>query len=187
MAMFIMKSIAKKKVVLLLCIGIIAIAASILTVMRNINGPVYCEGCLWSVDYDPKNGDALLIRSKSISDSKSDINKLIIALNGTNENPEIFRTPDDKEPNDPPKVKLLKIEKETVHIEIINSEYLTQRMGTSGAQDYLAVATYTLTECPHINKVNYIFDEGDHASPGIYTRQYFTVYYKIHSGEVPRE
>lgn len=75
-------------------------------------------------------------------------------LNATDADPGSFRTPAEKEPGDPPKVKLMKVENAAAFVQIINAEYLTQRMGSSGAQDYLASVTYTLTENRQIKKVN---------------------------------
>jgi hypothetical protein len=38
---------------------------------------------------------------------------------------------------------------------------------------YLAEATFSLTEFKEIEEVEFIFQEGDHAQPGIYTRERF--------------
>jgi spore germination protein GerM len=67
-------------------------------------------------------------------------------------------------------------------VEIINAEQVTQSMGSSGAQDYLASVTYSLTENRQIKKVNFIFEEGDHAVPGIYTRESFANYKIVNEG-----
>jgi hypothetical protein len=66
-----------------------------------------------------------------------------------------------------------------VNVEVINDEYLTQRMGSTGADEFLAVATFTLTEYDHIKFVNFIFELGDHASPGLYSREYFLKNWKV--------
>jgi hypothetical protein len=70
----------------------------------------------------------------------------------------------------------MKIENDAAFGQIMNAEYLTQRMSSSGAQDYLASGTYTLTENRQINKVNFIYEEGDNAMQGVYTRQTFANY-----------
>ena len=49
-------------------------------------------------------------------------------------------------------------------------------MGTSGAQNYLAATTYSLTEATGVRGVDFIFPEGDHAAPGVYTRESFKDY-----------
>lgn len=73
------------------------------------------------------------------------------------------------------KVRLdfVKISHDTIFVKIKNSEYLTQQMGTSGADEYMISATFTLTELPKIHFVHFDFIGGDHASPGTYSRKYF--------------
>lgn len=61
----------------------------------------------------------------------------------------------------------------TVYLSIADATYLTQQMGSSGAQMYLMEATYAYTELPDIRAVNFRFEEGDHAVPGNYTRASF--------------
>lgn len=102
-------------------------------------------------------------------------------MNKSEKNPESFRTPENMEPNDPPKLKLLGIKGETVNVEVINDEYLTQRMGSSGAETFLAAATYTLTEHANIKYVNFVFGGGDHAEPGVYSRE--NVLYTLRIGK----
>jgi len=53
------------------------------------------------------------------------------------------------------------------------AEHLTQRMGSTGAEHFLATATFTLIEYDSIKFVNFIFEEGDHAKPGLYSRESF--------------
>lgn len=62
---------------------------------------------------------------------------------------------------------------DTLFVKINESTFLTQRMGTTGADAYLSVATYTLTESENVNYVHFDFEEGDHAIPGTYSRQYY--------------
>lgn len=73
------------------------------------------------------------------------------------------------------KVKLdfERISEDTIYVKIKNSEYLTQSMGTTGADEYMIEATFTLTELSKIQFVNYDFETGDHASPGTYSRKYY--------------
>jgi hypothetical protein len=134
----------------------------------------YDKSYTWTVRYS--GGKEVLVRGKNIDSIKNDARELVSALNGTNANSESFRTPQDKEPTEPPKIVFKRIAKGVADIEVINAEYLTQRMGSSGAQAYLAQVTYTLTENPGIQKVNFIFEEGDHAMPGIYVRRDFPNY-----------
>jgi hypothetical protein len=66
-----------------------------------------------------------------------------------------------------------KISGDTIFIKIPNSTYLTQQMGTSGADAYMAALVYNLTEIRGINYVDVKFREGDHAAPGTYARTDF--------------
>ncbi len=70
-------------------------------------------------------------------------------------------------------LRYLKTSEDSVVIYIDRSSYLTQSMGSSGAQEYLAIVTFNLTEIPGINFVNLNFKAGDHASPGTYSRTDF--------------
>lgn len=61
----------------------------------------------------------------------------------------------------------------TLHLEISDPTFLTQQMGSSGAKTYLVEVTYAFTEIPGIDQVNVVFEEGDHAVPGLYNRNSF--------------
>ncbi len=67
----------------------------------------------------------------------------------------------------------VKVLSDTIFVTIKDSEYLTQRMGSAGAMDYMITTTFTLTELKGIHYVNFSFDYGDHASPGTYSRKYY--------------
>lgn len=62
---------------------------------------------------------------------------------------------------------------DTIYVHIPHSEMLTERIGSSGAEMYMASTTWSLTELKGVKYVNYDFEEGDHASPGVYTRNNF--------------
>ena len=66
-----------------------------------------------------------------------------------------------------------KISGDSIFVKINKSNHLTQQMGSSGAEAYLAEVTYNLTELNGINFVDIRFKEGDHAQPGIYSRTDF--------------
>ncbi|WP_257668450.1 hypothetical protein [Parapedobacter tibetensis] len=66
-----------------------------------------------------------------------------------------------------------KVSNDTLYVKIPGAQYLTQQMGSSGAQMYLLEATYAYTELPNIHVINFSFIEGDHARPGAYTRKSF--------------
>jgi hypothetical protein len=74
-----------------------------------------------------------------------------------------------------PQIKLEWIRQEgnKAFVKIADAEYLTQRMGTTGAEEYLAEATFSLTEIKGINAVYFDFVEGDHARPETLTRESF--------------
>ncbi len=70
-------------------------------------------------------------------------------------------------------IDYVKTSHDTIYVHIPHSEMLTERMGSTGAESFLASATYSLTELKDIRYVNFDFVEGDHASPGVYSRDNF--------------
>jgi hypothetical protein len=68
-------------------------------------------------------------------------------------------------------VKILRSSKDTIYISIPNSEELTQQMGTTGAEEFMVSTTFSFTEIKGVNYVTYDFIEGDHATPGTYSRK----------------
>jgi len=70
-------------------------------------------------------------------------------------------------------INYIKTSHDTVYVNISNSQMLTERIGSTGAQMFMAAATFSLTELKGIKYVNYDFREGEHASPGVYDRTYF--------------
>ena len=73
-------------------------------------------------------------------------------------------------PNFNPGIEIININKGTAFVKILNSDLLTQGMGTYGAFSYLAKVTFTLTSIPNIKYINYDFKIGDHAKPGTKSR-----------------
>jgi len=124
-------------------------------------------------------GKDLLVRGRKIDRINSDINKLIYAINQSDQDPEIFRNGETKIALDPPKLKLIEVKGGVVVVEVINADYLTQRMGSAGAAAFLAEATFTLTEFDGIKYVHFDFPEGDHAAPGLYSREDFYPQWEI--------
>ena len=59
---------------------------------------------------------------------------------------------------------------DTVYLEIPESTVLTQQMGTAGAEQFMVSTTYSFTELPDVRYVAFGFEEGDHAVPGVYSR-----------------
>ena len=70
-------------------------------------------------------------------------------------------------------IDLVKISHDTMYVKIPDSKKLTQEIGNTGAEDYMASATYTLTEFKNIKFINFDMKEGDHAGPGIFSREDF--------------
>lgn len=60
---------------------------------------------------------------------------------------------------------------DVMNVIIEDATFLTQQMGTYGAQEYLLHVVYAFTSLPDIKAVNFQFKEGDHAEPRTYTRE----------------
>lgn len=70
-------------------------------------------------------------------------------------------------------INFSKISHDTIFVQIPDSKVLTQQMGSTGAENFMASTTYTLTELKTVKYVNIAMKEGDHASPGTYSREDF--------------
>jgi hypothetical protein len=152
----------------------------VISVLKNKEAVVYNENYTWHAEVDPSGVDTL-VRGSKIDLIKKDVGNLISALNQTEEESESSPPRGDAVNTKFPQIRLKKIEHRTADIEIANDQYLTENMGSDGAQEYLAEVTFTLTENPDIAAVNFIFHAGDHAMPGLYTRESFASY-KIVTG-----
>ena len=73
------------------------------------------------------------------------------------------------------RLEFIKTSHDTIYVHIPNSEMLTERIGSTGAEMFMASSTFSLTELKGIKYVNFDFIEGDHAAPGVYDRSYFKV------------
>ena len=67
----------------------------------------------------------------------------------------------------------IKISHDTIYVKIPDSKVLANQIGDTGAENYLASATYTLTEMKDVHFVHIEMKAGDHAEPGVYTRDDF--------------
>lgn len=65
------------------------------------------------------------------------------------------------------------ISNDTLNVTILQSEKLTQQMGSEGAAQYFATACINLFENTSINYIYFDFKEGDHARPETFNRQQF--------------
>lgn len=70
-------------------------------------------------------------------------------------------------------IDLVKISHDTMYVKIPDSKKLTQGIGNTGAEDYMASATFTLTEFKNIKFISFDMKEGDHAGPGVFSREDF--------------
>lgn len=77
--------------------------------------------------------------------------------------------------NNNPNIKLVynKLSGDTLFLKIPDATFLTQQMGSSGPEIYMAEVVYNCTELPGIKFINIDFKEGDHAQPGTYKRESF--------------
>lgn len=92
------------------------------------------------------------------------VDSLIKGLNELNEN--IF-------------LEKIKISGDTIYTEVKNSEYLTEALGTTGAEMYLADVVLNLTEIPGIKFVNINLKEGSHMQQGTWSRDNFSKYKSV--------
>ena len=112
----------------------------------------------YEVVYDAETNLFSIEENSDTSQTSLNANMLVHALE--NRYPEISLRVGDKR-------------KDTLDVYIDDASYLTQSIGTAGASAYMAEATYAFTALDSINTVNFIFETGDHASPGPYQRKDF--------------
>lgn len=92
-------------------------------------------------------------RDTMVDTTRLDVDSLIKGLNWRYENTGLQK---------------LKMGGDTLYVTLQNSKYLSDEMGTSGAEEYIADVVANLTCIAGIRYVNFIFPEGEHASPGVY-------------------
>jgi len=69
-----------------------------------------------------------------------------------------------------PTIKVENRRDRVVDISVYDDIQLTQGMGSTGAQSYIKVVTYSLASLPDVDCVNFQFAAGDHAQPGVHCR-----------------
>ena len=109
----------------------------------------------WKSNYDTVNNKEFLIKGRLMDSLGKSPNELIEILNKRNVQP---------------KIEYIDIQSDTIKIQIINDEFLTEQMGTTGAYCYLGETVFTLTENDLIRFVKIEMDYGSHAGPGVYSR-----------------
>jgi hypothetical protein len=113
---------------------------------------------IWITDYDSLHHRFVLKKQRTLNVDTLHVENLVAGINAAWDNI---------------KLVFIKISNDTVYVAIPESNYLTQQMGTAGAQSYMSATTYSLTELAGIKFVNYSFEEGDHMAPGVYSREDF--------------
>lgn len=111
----------------------------------------------WTSELDQKNG-LVMKKTSPISKDSLTAENMIQMMN--NLYPEI-------------QLNFIRVSNDSIFVKINKSDYLTEQSGSSGAESYLAEVTYNLTELNGINFVDIRFKQGDHASPGTYSRTDF--------------
>src|SRR5215204_99200 len=115
---------------------------------------------VWKVDNDKKT----IKRNPLITTPYLNTDTLIIGLN------EMF-----------PKIKLEKLKQsnDTLYTQIKDASFLTEQMGSSGAEFYIAQAVLNLTSVKGVKYVGVDFEMGSHASPDVWSRENFKDYKEI--------
>jgi len=110
----------------------------------------------WKVDFDTILNREYLIRGSMIDSISKSPNELIDILN--------------KRPSKC-KIEYIETTGDTLKIKILDDNFLTEQMGTLGAECYMAETVFTLTEIDSIQFVKFEMDYGSHAGPGAYSRK----------------
>lgn len=109
----------------------------------------------WYADFDSLSNREFLTKGKMLDSLSQSPNELISILNRRQAKC---------------KIEYIDILCDTIIIRILDDEYLTEQMGTTGADCFMAETIYTLTENDLIKFVRFEMDFGSHASPGLYSR-----------------
>jgi hypothetical protein len=114
----------------------------------------------WHTEYDSTNNQEFLVKGILIDSCCLNPLQIIDILN--------------KRKTDC-KLELSNLTKDTIVVKILNDEFLTERMGSTGAHCYLAETVYTLTNEKNYNYIKIEMEYGSHASPGVYSRKDFKI------------
>lgn len=110
----------------------------------------------WYSDFDSVQNKEFLIKGKLLDSLSQSPNELVRILNRRQSKC---------------KIECINILADTIIIRILDEEYLTEQMGTTGADCFMAETVYTLTENELIKFVRFEMDYGSHAGPGLYSRK----------------
>jgi hypothetical protein len=115
----------------------------------------------WHSDFDEVLRTEFLIKGEMLDSLSKSPNELIEILN---------RRPANC------KIEFQNLIGDTLIIRITNDEILSEQMGTTGAECFIAETVYTLTENDLIKFVRFEMEIGSHAKPGLYSRNDFKQY-----------
>lgn len=124
---------------------------------KDSSGVMNDSHFFWTADLDQEDG---LVMKKLVPISKDSLSVANMISRMNDEYPEI-------------QLKYKGISNDTIFLKINKSSYLTQQMGSSGAEAYLAEVTFNMTELDGVSAVGLSFKAGDHAGPAVYTRTDF--------------
>ena len=125
------------------------------TLKKNEKNQAIFDRLIWTTDFDTIKHDFVLRQTRKVNSDTLSPQKVINQINSVWA--EIF-------------LQFKRISHDTIYVSIPDSYYLTERIGTSGASNYMASTTFSLTEVKGIKYVTYDFEEGEHLSPGTMKR-----------------
>ncbi len=124
-----------------------------------INGQIYkpeSELYIWKVTPDYKK-----MKNQDVNPAFQNADSLILGLNQRYEN--VF-------------LQKIKLSGDTIYTQIKDANYLTEQMGTTGAEVYLADVVINLASIAGIRYVSIYLEEGSHMQPGVWTLSNFSKY-----------
>lgn len=117
------------------------------------------EPGLWDIEYSDKTKEDRPVLVQRMQGNEATPKKLEAAINKKYPRPES------------PGIEVLRVEDSVAFVKVVDGEMLTQRLGTTGAEHYSAMVTFSLTSLDNVSLVCLVgFDEGDHMAPGCYKR-----------------
>jgi hypothetical protein len=116
---------------------------------------------IWISDFDTTKGEFFMRQVRTVIADSLQPAALVANINAAWDSVEL---------------KFDRVSHDTIYVSIPESEYLSQQMGSAGAQSYMASTTFNLTELKGVQYVTYSMTPGDHVSPGTFSRQSFENY-----------
>lgn len=122
----------------------------------------------WGIDYDEQTGDWRPRLVLAVAKDRSSAKMLEREINSRYPSPKF------------PGIEFVRIEGNTAYVRVLNGELYTSGMGTTGAEIYSAMITFTFTSLDNISDVCLVgFEEGDHAAPGCRSREHFFSFFGL--------